>query len=595
MTERPRILWIGPGDVPATSRLFPEADVEQVTADAAVVSQRLQQGGFAAVVGRPEVLNALLDQFQRDELILQHIDKGLAIVDSSGRILWTNRYIESLAGGAATGRPLLEALGATVCAVGTSVDRGSIATLSWQMPSQSRVEDPLGPARRGQPTQLRLWCPQRPDQPYLEADIRPVIGPQGNVDQMIVLVRNVTPEVIQQQKLDALHQAGRELAGLSPEQLAEMNVRSRIELLKQNLRQSIHNLLHYDTIEVRLLDRQTGELIPLLQDGMLPEAAGRKLYARPSGNGVTGYVAYTGQSYLCPDTTKDPLYLSGAAGARSSMTVPLKFHDEVIGTLNVESPQVNAFGPEDLQFAELFSKEIAAALHTLDLLSAQQICTASQSIEAVNKQIALPLDEVVAGASVLMEQLRATHPELHERAERLREAARAVREGVSHVERHLLASPLSGQQPAPLAGKRVLVIDADEQMRRQAHMVFSRLGATVETAATAADGIAMARTTPYDAIIQEVKPTDMGGYDCYRRLREVCPRAVVAMSTGFGYDTAHSILKARADGMKHVLFKPFRQDQIVQLFRDATPQSPPPTAATTPATPQAVAPPNGGA
>ena len=42
------------------------------------------------------------------------------------------------------------------------------------------------------------------------------------------------------------------------------------------------------------------------------------------------------------------------------------------------------------------------------------------------------------------------------------------------------------------------------------------------------------------------------------------PGEPVALTTGFGYDVAHSIVKARAEGMKHVLFKPFRQDQVVK-------------------------------
>ena len=46
----------------------------------------------------------------------------------------------------------------------------------------------------------------------------------------------------------------------------------------------------------------------------------------------------------------------GSAGARSSMTVPLLVHDQVIGTFNVESPVPNAFGPAELQFAELFAR-----------------------------------------------------------------------------------------------------------------------------------------------------------------------------------------------------------------------------------------------
>src|SRR5438094_284688 len=79
---------------------------------------------------------------------------------------------------------------------------------------------------------------------------------------------------------------------------ADMNTASRIELLKSNLRRSIRDLLHYDTIEVRVLDRRTGELKPLLEDGMTPQAAGRVLHATDTGNGVTGHVAFTGQSYL---------------------------------------------------------------------------------------------------------------------------------------------------------------------------------------------------------------------------------------------------------------------------------------------------------
>ena len=120
----------------------------------------------------------------------------------------------------------------------------------------------------------------------------------------------------------------------------------------------------------------------------------------------------------------------------------------------------------------------------------------------------------------------------------------------------------------------MLVVDSDEQMRRQAHLLLTRLGATAETAVTGEDGIAMAADADYDAIFQEVKPPDSGGYDCYLRLRRARPTAVVSLTTGFGYDTAHSVVKARADGMKHVLFKPFRQDQVVRAVLDESATAP---------------------
>lgn len=553
MANRPRLLVIDPAPG-SLDGVLTAADVERTSSNPAEIAQRLTEGEFSAVLASSDIVTNLVDRFRTDELILRHIDKGIAVLDPNGTITWANPVFQQSTRGDPIGRPFLDALGGMMVA--------------------SDDSDPLAPARLGRSTSVRLHCPHCTAQPFLEADIRPVVNRSGEVSHIVVLVRDVTPEVVQQQKLDALHQAGLELSGLDAEQLAEMDFPTRVELLKLNLRRFIHDLLHYDTIEVRLLDRKTGELKPLLEDGMLPEAAGRILYAQPTDNGVTGYVASTGKSYLCGDAAHDPHYIAGAAGARSSMTVPLKYHDEVVGTLNVESPREQGFGPDDLQFTELFSKEIAAALHTLDLLSAQQVCTASQSIEAVNKEIALPLDEVLASASVLLEKYHCSDPEAADRLRRILDAARQVKESVCGVGRSLAVLPASGPVNLPLLAKKVLVIESDERLRRAAHLLLTRLGATVETASKGADGVAMARDACYDAIFQEVKPPDIGGYDCYRQLRKARPEAVLSLTMGFGYDNAHSIVKARADGLKYVLFKPFRQDQVVRAVLD----SPPPTA-----------------
>jgi len=133
-----------------------------------------------------------------------------------------------------------------------------------------------------------------------------------------------------------------------------MPVEARIDLLKSNILHCIKDLLKFDVVEIRLMDQKTQQLIPLLEVGMDVEATHRDLYAREANNGVTGFVAYTGKSYLCEDTAHDPLYLTGAQGAKSSLTVPLKLHNEVIGTFNVESPQPHAFTDADLQFLQIF-------------------------------------------------------------------------------------------------------------------------------------------------------------------------------------------------------------------------------------------------
>ena len=42
--------------------------------------------------------------------------------------------------------------------------------------------------------------------------------------------------------------------------------------------------------------------------------------------------------------------------------------------------------------------------------------------------------------------------------------------------------------------------------------------------------------------------------------------------TGFGYDPTHSIVKARQQGLKSVLYKPFRVDQLLDEVEKAVNQ-----------------------
>jgi CheY-like chemotaxis protein len=369
---------------------------------------------------------------------------------------------------------------------------------------------------------------------------------------------------VERQKLEALHQAGRELSGLAPEQLADMSAEERKELLKLNLRRSIHDLLHYDVIEIRRLDRLTGKLEPLLAEGMTPDAARRELRASETGNGVTGLVAATGRSYLCPDTALDPHYIEGAAGARSSLTVPLEVQDQVIGTLNVESPRPNAFTPEDLQFTELFSREIAQALHTLELLSAEKLCSTTQSVEAINREIALPVDEVLAAATSLLARHR--DPADDEPLRRIITSARSIKQAVLKMGEGLTSAAPEGGPPSRLKGMRVLVVDGDERTRKLAHGILDRFGCVVETARTGHEALDLASLHPYDAILTDIRLPDLSGFEAYRRLREARPGARMALMTGFGYDAQHAIINARREGLQFVIFKPFRPDQLLEAL-----------------------------
>jgi hypothetical protein len=394
---------------------------------------------------------------------------------------------------------------------------------------------------------------------------------------LVVSVRDVTHTILEQQKRAAIHQAGQQLADLSPVELASMTIQERIELLKSNIIHYSKDLLQFDVVEIRLLDQQTGRLEPLLAEGMQPEAEARILYARPEHNGVTGYVAATGRSYFCSDTTKDPLYLEGCKGAKSSLTVPLMLHEQVIGTFNVESPEPGGFSDTDLQFLEIFSCDVAAALNTLELLVAEKASTAAESIEAIHGAVALPVDDILNDAVNVMERYIGHDADVVERLQRILRNARDIKQVIQKVGEKMTptlahAQMRQGERRPALARRRILVVDSDDQVRAAAHALLERYGCTVETARDGNEAASMVRAVggeAYDVIIADIRLPDMTGYDLLLKLQDILGTVPLVLMTGFGYDPGHSIVKARQAGIDLVLFKPFRIDQLLDTVERA--------------------------
>jgi CheY-like chemotaxis protein len=575
VTDRPRFLVLGnTGEAGAAwlRRCGIQGEVVPVDSWAAGL-ELLRRETFDALLVDPKQ-GSLLDTlrtFHQAQQILDTLPDGVAVVDFDLRVRWANPIFTSWCGGQAIGRGFYEALGtpdlaeAEFCPFHTA-----LANLPRTPRSAAELagEGPPAPSWLPNTITTRLLC--RGNR-HIDLHITPLLTYDSPAPLLIALGRDVTALVQQQQKLDALHKAGRELVALAPDQLAEMSVAERIELLKLNIRRLTHDLLHYDLIEIRLLDRATGRLEPLLQDGMTPEAASRQLLARPEGHGVTGFVAATGKSHLCPDTEADPLYIQGAPGAHSSLTVPLTVQDKVIGTFNVESPRPNAFGEDDLKFAEIFSHEIAAALHTLQLLSVEKTSAATQSLEAVSREVALPVDDILAAATSMLERYIGHDADMADKIRKILVGARSIKQVIQKVGEDLApSSPTPGGQPLErpsLKGLRVLVADKDERVRRSAHSLLGRWGCIVETARDGREALTMARLSSYDAILADIRLPDVPGYEAYRRLREAQPQARVILMTEYGYDPSHSLVKARQDGLRHVLFKPFRVDQLLDALR----------------------------
>ena len=130
----------------------------------------------------------------------------------------------------------------------------------------------------------------------------------------------------------------------------------------------------------------------------------------------------------------------------------------------------------------------------------------------------------------------------------------------------------------------MLVVDNDDRVRRTAHDILGRFGCIVETARDGQEALSMARLNTYDAMLADIRLPDLSGLNVYRELRQAQPDARVILMTGFGYDPSHSIVKARQEGLRFVLYKPFRVDQLIDCLQS----SPPPQNAKSVAIPEPV-------
>jgi CheY-like chemotaxis protein len=293
---------------------------------------------------------------------------------------------------------------------------------------------------------------------------------------------------------------------------------------------------------------------------------------------VTGFVAATGKSYLCEDALEDPLYLQSFEGARSSLTVPLLLQDEVIGTFNVENPEPRAFTESDLLFLEIYARDVAVALNTMELLAAQGADLVQRSVEAIHRAVALPIDTILNDTVHVIESYIGHDPSIIDVLKEILRNSREIKELIQNVGQDMApaeAVPVGGapEQRRHFKNVRILVVDGDEKILNDAHVILEKHGCTVETAKAGARAVSLVRSCPEDAaynvIICDVRLPDMTGHELFVQLKDLLGTIPpLVLMQAFGHDPGHSIVKARQEGLheKGVLYKPFLVDQLLDVI-----------------------------
>lgn len=80
----------------------------------------------------------------------------------------------------------------------------------------------------------------------------------------------------------------------------------------------------------------------------------------PIGKGICGWAAKSGRTEIVSDVGKDSRYLQCFTSTRSEIVVPIVHQEKVVGEIDIDSDELNAYTSTDREFLEAVARKISA-------------------------------------------------------------------------------------------------------------------------------------------------------------------------------------------------------------------------------------------
>ncbi|MFB0536453.1 MAG: GAF domain-containing protein [Anaerolineae bacterium] len=170
------------------------------------------------------------------------------------------------------------------------------------------------------------------------------------------------------------------------------------ELLHQVVN-SLVDVFAYYSASIFLVDADVGEIV-LQASACHHRQIDEGLRLKISEEGITSWVAQAGEPLLVNDVAKDPRYrfVEELSDTRSELAVPIRAKGDIIGVLDVQSTQLNAFDAEDLFTLLTLADQVSVAIENAQLYrQTQHRLSEVSTLYALAKQMisSLELDAVL--------------------------------------------------------------------------------------------------------------------------------------------------------------------------------------------------------
>jgi DNA-binding NtrC family response regulator len=135
------------------------------------------------------------------------------------------------------------------------------------------------------------------------------------------------------------------------------------------------------------------------------------------------------------------------------------------------------------------------------------------------------------------------------------------------------AAETKAAAPRKRAEITVLVVDDEINLTLAMRRLLSAEGYRTETANSGDEALRKVKEEHYDVVFLDVNMPGMNGLETFVKLSEASPQSAVVMITGYGKTLKAVIEEARSLGVRAVIDKPFKINQITGVIREIIPHA----------------------
>ncbi|NQT73476.1 MAG: PAS domain S-box protein [Chloroflexi bacterium] len=112
------------------------------------------------------------------------------------------------------------------------------------------------------------------------------------------------------------------------------------------------------------------------------------------GKGVTAKVAREAKTILLDNVEESFEFIKGTTNSKSELAVPILFEQEVLGVLNIESLEFNAFTLDDAILMEILAQHVAYAIMKIQIVKERELFNQLLLEEQIKAEQAREMDQI---------------------------------------------------------------------------------------------------------------------------------------------------------------------------------------------------------